>query len=280
MFARPVSVVAPPGDPDRLFIVEKRGRVKLLAGGQVTDFLDISNRVRDRGYEEGLLAFTPAPDYSSSGRVFAYYTNNAGHLQLDEYLRAPGGPDRIDASSRTPVLRIRHGRSESHQGGQLSFGPDGYLYLSTGDGDARGDPDGDAQNLASLLGKILRLDAGVAASHPLDTTAPALRTHVRSRQRVLRLRGALAYVRCTESCTVSARDPEGAPHEERHARSRAPAAKAASRLHATQPARTRRLRRPVGARGAQAADQELSSSSRRSMRPRSAGLSVSARARR
>jgi len=205
MFARPVSVVAPPGDPDRLFIVEKRGRVKLLAGGRVTDFLDISNRVRDRGYEEGLLAFTPAPDYSSSGRVFAYYTNNAGHLQLDEYLRAPGGPDRSDASSRTPVLRIRHGRSESHQGGQLSFGPDGYLYLSTGDGDARGDPDGDAQNLGSLLGKILRLDVGVAASHPLDTTAPALRTHVRSRQRVLRRRGALAYVRCTESCTVSAR---------------------------------------------------------------------------
>ena len=203
-FARPVSVVAPPGDADRLFIVEKRGRVRLRAGGKVLGFLDISARVRDRGYEEGLLAFAFAPDYASSGRVFAYYTNNAGHLQLDEYLRTPGSPNRIDAATRTPLLTIRHGQSDSHHGGQLLFGPDGYLYLSTGDGDVKGDPQGDAQNLGSLLGKILRLDVGVAGSHPADTTAPALRARASGRQRVLRLRGAVAYVRCTESCSVAA----------------------------------------------------------------------------
>lgn len=84
------------------------------------------------------------------------------------------------------------------------FGPDGYLYLSTGDGDVKGDPQGDAQNLGSLLGKILRLDVGVAGSHPADTTAPALRARASSRQPVLRLHGAVAYVRCTESCSVAA----------------------------------------------------------------------------
>jgi Glucose / Sorbosone dehydrogenase len=202
-FARPVSVVAPPGDADRLFIVEKRGRVRLRTDGKILGFLDISARVRDRGYEEGLLAFALAPDYASSGRVFAYYTNNAGHLQLDEYLRIPGSPNRIDAATRRPLLTIRHGQSASHQGGQLQFGPDGYLYLSTGDGDVKGDPEGDAQNLGSLLGKILRLDVGVAGSHPADTTAPALRARASGRQRALRLRGAVAYVRCTESCSVA-----------------------------------------------------------------------------
>ena len=70
--------------------------------------------------------------------------------------------------------------------------------------DLQGDPQGDAQNLGSLLGKILRLDVGVAVSDPADTTAPALRARASSRQRVLRLRGAVAYVRCTESCSVAA----------------------------------------------------------------------------
>lgn len=204
-FARPVSVVSPPGDGEKLFIVEKRGRVKLRAGGQITDFLDITDRVREKGYEEGLLAFAVAPDYASSGRVFTYYTNKAGNLQLDEYLRSAGDLDRVDPSTRTPLLTIRHGRSDSHNGGQLLFGPDGYLYLSTGDGDLMGDPDGDAQDLGSLLGKILRLDVGVATSSAPDTMAPALRARVRARQQVLRLRGAVAYVRCTESCSVAAR---------------------------------------------------------------------------
>jgi glucose/arabinose dehydrogenase len=204
-FARPVSVVAPRGEADRLFIVEKAGRVKLRAAGRVTDFLDISGRVRDRGYEEGLLAFAFSPDYASSGRVFAYYTNNAGHLQLDEYVRSADSPDRVSVKTRMPLLTIRHGRSASHNGGQLLFGPDGYLYLSTGDGDLKGDPDGDAQNLSSLLGKILRLDVGVAPPRPPDAIGPVLRARVKGRQPLLALRGAVAYVRCSESCSVSAR---------------------------------------------------------------------------
>jgi hypothetical protein len=160
--------------------------------------------VHDSGYEEGLLGFALAPDYASSGRVFAFYVNNAGNLQLDEYTRTAESPDRADADTRTPLLTIRHGRSHIHNGGQLLFGPDGYLYVSTGDGDNEGDPDRDAQDLGSLLGKILRLDVGLASPRPADTVAPLLRARVRLSRRPEGRHGAVAYVRCTESCRVTA----------------------------------------------------------------------------
>jgi hypothetical protein len=195
MFERPVALAAVPGDPDRVFIIEKGGRVKLRSGGSVSDFLDLSGLVRDRGYEEGLLGFAAAPDYAISGRVFAYYTRNDGDLQLDEY---------AVTGARTPLLTIRHRRSIYHHGGQLLFGRDGHLYVSTGDGDGKGDRDGDAQRLGSLRGKILRLDVGTAAPGPVDAVAPVLRARVRGGQRVLELRGAVAYVRCSESCSVVA----------------------------------------------------------------------------
>ena len=112
--------------------------------------------------------------------------DNGGDLQVEE----------VRGDVRTPVLTIQHDQADNHNGGQLLFGPDGALYLSTGDGGTQGDPEGDAQNPNSLLGKILRLDVGGSAD------APPLR--VPSRQRVLRLRGAVAYVRCNEACTVFA----------------------------------------------------------------------------
>ena len=207
-FSEPVAVAAPPGDPARLFIVEKPGVVRLRTGTAVTDFLDIRSLVGDNGSEEGLLAFAVAPDYATSGRVFAFYTDNAGDLQLDEYARVPSGPERSETSTRKPVLMIRHRQAANHNGGQLLFGPDGFLYLSTGDGGTQGDPEGDARDLGSLLGKILRIDVGRAAAPPVpqptDTTGPALRTRVKRLQRVLRLRGVVLYVRCSEPCSVAA----------------------------------------------------------------------------
>ncbi|MEA2332583.1 MAG: hypothetical protein QOH58_2721 [Thermoleophilaceae bacterium] len=202
-FDQPVAVAAAPGDTERLFIVEKPGRIKIRTAGQVSDFLDISGLVGDAGGEEGLLAFAVAPDYASSGRVFAFYTDNAGDLQLDEFRRTADGPDRADPGTRTPLLTIPHGLANNHNGGQLLFGPDGKLYLSTGDGGVQGDPEGDAQSLASLLGKVLRIDVGIAAADA-DTVAPRLRASVKRRQRVLRLGGAVAYVRCSERCSVVA----------------------------------------------------------------------------
>jgi glucose/arabinose dehydrogenase len=202
-FDQPVAVAAAPGDTERLFVVERAGVIKVRTDGQASDFLDITSLVQDTGGEEGLLAFAVAPDYATSGRVFAYYVDNGGDLQLDEFRRTADGPDRADPGTRRPLLTIPHDPYSNHNGGQLLFGPDGRLYLSTGDGGGQGDPGNDAQSLASLLGKVLRLDVGVPAA-AVDTVAPRLRTKVKRRQRVLRLRGAVAYVRCSEACSIVA----------------------------------------------------------------------------
>jgi glucose/arabinose dehydrogenase len=193
-FNQPVAVAAPPGDPDQLFIVEKPGRVHLRTPAGTTEFLNLTSQVQDGG-EQGLLALAVSPDYATSHRVFVFYVDNGGDLQLDEYR------DGV----RTPVLTIQHDQADNHNGGQLLFGPDRALYLSTGDGGTQGDPEGDAQNPNSLLGKILRLDVGAVPPPvvPADTAPPVVSVRVPRRQRVLRLRGAVAYVRCSEACTVS-----------------------------------------------------------------------------
>jgi glucose/arabinose dehydrogenase len=191
-FRRPVQVVSVPGAPRKLLVVEKRGTVMLVdANGQVSEFLDITSRVRDSGYEEGLLGIEPAPDYASTGRAVAFYTDKRGDIQVDEYRRA----------SRRPILKIRHNQSSHHHGGQMEFGSDGYLYLSTGDGDLEVDPQNDAQNLGSLLGKILRID--VSARRP-DTRSPTLTARAPGVQRVLRRGVVVASVRSSERCSIVA----------------------------------------------------------------------------
>jgi glucose/arabinose dehydrogenase len=206
-FAQPVGVAGVPGDGARLFVAEKAGRVRNRNGSL---FLDLTALVGDSGYEEGLLSVAAAPDYAASGRVFVFYTDNAGNLQVDQFTRVPGTPDRSALSTRRPVITIAHAQAANHNGGQLLFGPDDHLYLSTGDGGTQGDPEGDAQNLGSLLGKILRLDVSLPQPAPTtspvvaDTTPPGLRIRVKPRQRVLRRRGAVAFARCSEACTVRA----------------------------------------------------------------------------
>ena len=205
-FSQPLGVAAAPGDTERLFVVEKTGKVRVRTGGQVSDFLDLSSLITTAGGEQGLLAFAVAPDYATSGRVFAYYTNKGNDLQLDEFRRTADGPDRADLSTRRPLLTIPHDEAANHNGGQLLFGRDGRLYLSTGDGGTQDDAGNgvrDAQSLGVLLGKVLRLDVGVTAA-AVDTVAPRLRTLAKRRQRVLRLRGAVVYARCSENCAVIA----------------------------------------------------------------------------
>jgi hypothetical protein len=208
-FSEPAAIAAPPGDPDRLFIAELGGHVRLRIGSQVHDFLDIDALVATGG-EQGLLAVAVAPDYATSGRVFVFYTANDGDLTLDEVRRSATDPNRADPATRRNLLTIEHSAAGNHNGGQLQFGPDGYLYLSTGDGGGQGDPEGDAQSVGSLLGKILRINPTPvigpppAPLAPTDTRAPRMRTRVPRRQRVLRLRGAVAYAGCNEACTIAA----------------------------------------------------------------------------
>jgi glucose/arabinose dehydrogenase len=188
-FSRPVETVPVPGAPGALFVVEKRGTVQLLSSGVATKFLDIADQVEDEDYEQGLLGFVAAPDYATSRRTFAFYTDNRGDIQVDEYR----------SGARTPLLTIRHDQSTHHHGGTLAFGADGYLYLSTGDGDIRVDPQNDAQRLDSLLGKILRIDVSATK---VDRRAPRLRASIKAEQRVLRLHGLAAYPSCGERCSV------------------------------------------------------------------------------
>jgi hypothetical protein len=164
-FESPVYLTAPTGDRARLFVVEQGGRIMISRGGTTlsTPFLDIRSLVASGG-ERGLLSLAFPPDYATSRLFYVYYTARNGAITVAEY-RTSTNADVADPNTRRTVLSIAHPRS-NHNGGQLEFGPDGFLYIGTGDGGGGGDPDQNGQNLGTLLGKILRLDphaAGAAA---------------------------------------------------------------------------------------------------------------------
>ena len=149
-------VTGAPGRPNRLFVVEQSGRVRILDHGRLLarPFLDVS-RLISSGGERGLLGLAFHPGYASNGRFYVDYTNRAGDTRVVEYRRASA--DRADAGSARVLLRIDQ-PFPNHNGGSLQFGPDGDLYVGMGDGGSGGDPFGNAQNVNSLLGKLLRID--------------------------------------------------------------------------------------------------------------------------
>jgi len=154
VFVTPVYVTSPPGDP-RLFVVEKGGTIKIAGGGT---FLDISAAVATGDLERGLLSMAFAPDYATSGKFYVYYVDPAGDIRVEEIRRSASDPNVADPSTRRLLFVQPHRDFNNHYAGQLQFGPDGYLYIALGDGGGGGDPLGNAQNLGSLLGKILRID--------------------------------------------------------------------------------------------------------------------------
>jgi glucose/arabinose dehydrogenase len=156
-FESPTYLSSPQGD-DRQFVTERAGRIRVVRDGRVLEqpFLDISESVSTDG-ESGLLSMAFAPDYESSRRFYVYYVDKGGTIRVDGYRAAPDEPDRADPDSRTSVIRVNHTR-DNHKGGQLQFGPDGYLYAGFGDGGGQGDPDRNAQDLSQLLGKLIRID--------------------------------------------------------------------------------------------------------------------------
>jgi hypothetical protein len=193
-FDQPLAIAAAPGVANELFIAEKPGRLIRWTPSGRSVALDIRGEVEDSG-EQGLLSVAVAPDYATTGRIFIFYVDNGGDLRVEQ----------VRAGVRTPVLTVQHDQADNHNGGQLLFGPDRALYLSTGDGGTQGDPEGDAQNPNSRLGKILRIAVTSAGPVPGgDVTRPVLSARAKRRQRVLRLRGAIVRVRCNEACGLTA----------------------------------------------------------------------------
>ncbi len=152
--AQPVQVTHAPGDDSGIYIVQQGGKILRHEGNQTTPFLDLSGNVNSGG-ERGLLSVAFHPNYATNGRLFVYYNDAQGDVNIGE-VHAHNG--RADASSLTPLLTVPHRDAGNHNGGQLNFGPDGMLYAGTGDGGGAGDVHGNAQNPHKLLGKMLRID--------------------------------------------------------------------------------------------------------------------------
>jgi glucose/arabinose dehydrogenase len=160
-FDTPLHVAAPPGDTRRVFVVEQGGTVRVVRAGKRLSrpFLDVRSKVIAGG-EQGLLSIAFAPDYAKTRRFYVNYTDKRGTQSVVEYRRAKSSSDRADAGSARLVLRY-DGVEANHNGGLLAFGPDKLLYIGTGDGGGGDDQHGtrgNAQDLGSLLGKLLRID--------------------------------------------------------------------------------------------------------------------------
>jgi glucose/arabinose dehydrogenase len=179
--ASPVAIANAGDGTGRLFIVEQGGRIRIWSGSlAATPFLDIHGSILAGG-ERGLLGLAFHPQYASNGRFFVYYTDLTGTLTIAEY-HVSGDPNVADPLSGQVLLSIPHPNFSNHNGGNLAFGPDGYLYAGTGDGGSGGDPDGNGQNLGSLLGKLLRLDVDgpslIPPSNPFVDGNPATRDEI------------------------------------------------------------------------------------------------------
>jgi glucose/arabinose dehydrogenase len=173
--SKPVYLIHAPGDPpDRLFVVEQDGRIRILKNGVAAEkpFLDVTALVSRGHTEQGLLGLAFHPRFAENGRFFICYTDRKGKPTVTEFKVDKKTPDVVSGKSGKVLFALDHPYS-NHNGGHLEFGPDGKLYVGTGDGGAANDPHGNGQNPKSLLAKMLRLD--VDAGGPPAIVAVGLR---------------------------------------------------------------------------------------------------------
>ena len=176
--SRPVRVTYAPGDPDRLFIVEKQGRIRVfhIPDDQLrsTYFLNIDSIVgggTSTSSEQGLLGIAFHPEYENNGYFYVNYTNNSGSTVISRYT-VSSNPEVASSSSASTVMTISQPYS-NHNGGDIQFGPDGYLYISTGDGGSGNDPGNRAQDITNQkLGKMLRVDVDVSSGYSIPADNP------------------------------------------------------------------------------------------------------------
>src|SRR5215204_2822694 len=158
---KPIYLTQPPGPGSQLYVVQKTGRVRIINNDrlQARPFLDIRRSVKTsgKGDEQGMLSIAFPPGYRATGFFYVAYTDRRDALRVVEFRRSEADPLVADPSTARLVLRIPQPTTK-HHGGLLLFGPDGHLYIGSGDGGPSGDPNNVAQNKRLLLGKILRID--------------------------------------------------------------------------------------------------------------------------
>ena len=167
----PVDLTAPAGDQTRLFVVEQAGRIRIIENGTLlpAPFLDISGQVGCCG-ERGLLGLAFHPNYGSNGRFFVHYSQNSGDTRISSFT-VSADPNVANPGSEAVILSQSQ-FATNHNGGQIAFGPDGYLYISLGDGGGGGDPQGNGQDRTTLLGAILRIDIDGGTPYAIPATNP------------------------------------------------------------------------------------------------------------
>ncbi|MSS71304.1 MAG: glucose sorbosone dehydrogenase [Candidatus Latescibacteria bacterium] len=188
-FSSPVYLTHAGDRSGRVFVVEKAGLIRVFPGRddatQARTFLDLRGRVNSGPSEAGLLGLAFHPQYGTNRRFYVYYTYGNLTSRFSEF-QVSGDPDQADGTSERVLFEVAQPAS-NHNGGQLTFGPDGYLYIGLGDGGGGGDPFQNGQNLKSLLGKVLRIDVdsrtgalgyGIPGSNPYAGNASGWREEV------------------------------------------------------------------------------------------------------
>ncbi|MCP5536503.1 MAG: PQQ-dependent sugar dehydrogenase [Akkermansiaceae bacterium] len=172
-FKEAVWAESPAGVKNFLWVVEKEGTIRILnrATGGKSDFLDIRDRIKIRMNEQGLLGMAFSHDYLESGRFYVYYTNLKGDSEICRFTAHGEGMRSCNAASRELVLTF-HQNARNHNGGWIGFGPDGYLYIATGDGGAANDPKDHGQDLSTHLGKLLRIDVSPEKGYRIPNDNP------------------------------------------------------------------------------------------------------------
>src|SRR5436190_7444693 len=170
-WSSPIYVTSPPGDPSRLFVVQRGGLVRVVVDGAVqpAPFANLTGQVGTDG-ERGLLSIAFPPDYASSGLAYVYLAAPDGELQIRELHRSATDPNVSDGTSRL-VWSQAHSEFANHNGGTVAFGPDRMLWFATGDGGGSNDQLGHAQDVNRQLGKLLRIDPRASGSS--SYTVPA-----------------------------------------------------------------------------------------------------------
>ena len=172
--SQPIAIGSAPGDASRLYVAQKGGQIELLLNGkkQSRPFLDIGGAVNSDGGEQGLLGLAFPKNYAASGLFYVDYTLADNDIRIEQFHRSASNANLADPASGRTVLTIGHHAFTNHDGGQLAFGPDGFLYVGVGDGGSENDPDNNGQSTSTLLAKILRLDPSPGGGYTIPSGNP------------------------------------------------------------------------------------------------------------